>query len=118
MIIKLTRVSGEDVPEGEMFLFDTATMQMVGPAHPVDALAAIKKAKTDRMRKASGEVQDRRALVAFLYVLARDHLTTGTIEEIIGSHVEPITNEPTVFTNGWLARWAQDVANRLSVGSN
>ena len=72
-----------------------------------------------RMREMSGRVDDRRPLVTFLYQLARDHLAIGIVEEIMKS-VEraSVPNEdsesgPTMFTNGWLARWAQDVADRF-----
>lgn len=72
-----------------------------------------------RMRKVSGEVDDSRPLVAFLYELARDEVTTGALEERIDRLV---TTRKTMgntyqFTNGWLAQWAQDVADRLTGGS-
>lgn len=72
-----------------------------------------------RMRAASGRVDDFRPLVAFLYEVARDHLTTGVLEERIdriAEHARPVDGErgPFRFTNGWLARWAQDAADRLA----
>lgn len=63
-----------------------------------------------RMRKASGEVDDDRPLVAFLYKLARDHVTTGVLEGFI----DQLKPQPTQFTNGWLAGWAKDAADRLT----
>ena len=65
----------------------------------------------DRMRKASGEVNDDRPLVAFLYELVRDDVTTGVLEERVDRIAD---GGPFQFTNGWLARWAQDAAERLS----
>lgn len=67
-----------------------------------------------RMRAASGRVDDRRPLVAFLYELARDLVPTGSLEGKIdriaaGSDAAG----PYRFTNGWLAQWAQDAAGRL-----
>lgn len=74
-----------------------------------------------RMRAASGRVDDFRPLVAFLYELARDHVTTGTLEGFldrvatISAPDEKGEQGPAQFTNGWLARWAQDAADRLLV---
>lgn len=81
-------------------------------AEPVRFNDAINK----RVRLASGEINDERRLVAFLYVLMRDHLTPGHVEEIMRSHIEvgnrPL-GEPVMYTNGWLASYAQDLADRL-----
>lgn len=63
-----------------------------------------------RMRAASGRVNDDRPLVAFLYELARDHLPVGAIEGMMHDW----TPEGCMFTNGWLAAWAQDAADRLT----
>lgn len=70
-----------------------------------------------QMREASGRVNDSRPLVAFLYELARDEISLGALED----KLERITNLPPekvpgpfMFTNGWLARWAQDAADRLT----
>lgn len=66
-----------------------------------------------RMREASGRVDDPRPLVAFLYELVRDHLTTGALEERI-DRLARADAGPFLFTNGWLAGWAQDAADRLT----
>lgn len=62
-----------------------------------------------RMRNASGAIDDARPLVSFLYLLLRDHLHLGDVEEI----VDRATKGAGMFTNGWLAQYAQDIANRL-----
>lgn len=73
-----------------------------------------------RMRSESGRVDDFRPLVAFLYELARDLVPTGKLEDRIDRlavHAqadESGERGPFMFTNGWLARWAQDVADRLA----
>lgn len=76
---------------------------------------------TDRsnrqMRKASGAVDiDGTAarLTSFLYTLARDHVTTGVLE----LQLDAIENgdDLVMFTNGWLARWAEYHALRLLEG--
>lgn len=62
------------------------------------------------MRNRSGKVDAESKLVCFLYVLLRDHIQPGQIEDIMLSQ---ITGKPTEFTNGWLAKYAKDVASRL-----
>jgi hypothetical protein len=62
-----------------------------------------------RMREESGTVKTDDKLVMFLYLLARDWVPTGTIDEIVDYKV-PASG---TFTNGWLAQWAQDVVKRL-----
>lgn len=63
----------------------------------------------DRLREASGEVeivQDR--LTAFLYELMRDLVPPGRLEALV-RNAEP----DVVYTNGWLANYARDMAERL-----
>lgn len=70
-----------------------------------------------RMREASGRVNDGRRLVAFLYELARDEVPMGALEDIINRIAELPAEKvpgPYLFTNGWLAQWAQDTADRLT----
>jgi hypothetical protein len=59
------------------------------------------------MRDRSGSVASEDPLVSFLYVLMRDVAPPGVIEELVGSR------ELTIFTNGWLANYAKDIAERL-----
>lgn len=61
------------------------------------------------LRARSGSVIDDDPLVRFLYLLMRDHVPSGVVEGI----VQP---ESTViqYTNGHLARYAQDLAARLT----
>jgi len=66
-----------------------------------------------RARKASGSVNNSDPLVAFLYILARDHVTSGVVEEIMLRNVEIPDITECEYTNGWLALWAADVAGRL-----
>lgn len=57
----------------------------------------------------SGEVKSTDPLVGLLYVLMRDHVAPGTVEKII----QDCGPEETMYTNGWLATYAQDLAKRL-----
>ena len=66
-----------------------------------------------RMRESSGIIKDNNKFVCFIYLLGRDHLSLGIIEEIMGN----IKNEKIeyIYTNGWLAQYAKDVVNRLKL---
>ena len=66
----------------------------------------------EKMRKRSGTVKSKDKLVCFLYVLMRDYIVPGKVEGLmIEQKIESI--EETVFTNGWLANYAKDLAKRL-----
>lgn len=68
----------------------------------------------ERMREASGEVRSEDPLVSFLYQLCRDHLPVGAVESIVDD-VQNEGGDEVLYTNGWLAAYAQDVANRLNI---
>jgi len=70
----------------------------------------MNKEDNRRLRAVSGSVNSSRKIVSFLYLLGRDHLPLGTIEEIM---MQCKTDEETLFSNGWLARYAGDLADRL-----
>jgi hypothetical protein len=61
------------------------------------------------LRERSGSVDSEDKLVSFLYELMRDHLPTGTVEEIVRNS----DADSTQFTNGFLAKYAEDLAKRL-----
>lgn len=67
--------------------------------------------KVERMREASAHVTSDNPLVILLYSLARDEIPSGVIDSIIDR--QPV--QRVAFTNGWLAEWAKDAANRLTV---
>ena len=64
-----------------------------------------------RMRNASGNVTGTEPIIAFIYVLLRDHVAPGKVEDIILSL--PAAGVKTPYSNGWLARYAADIAQRL-----
>ena len=66
------------------------------------------------MRRASGRVNDPRPIVGFLYLLVRDHLPIGTVEQLIRDSALSDGDE-SEFTNGWVANYAQHGADRLGV---
>lgn len=62
------------------------------------------------LREESGAIDIDSKLVSFLYELMRDHLTPGVIEGLVQNAQE----QPTMYTNGWLALYAANVAQRLT----
>ena len=73
------------------------------------------------IRERSGFVDSNDKLVVFIYLLGRDYLSLGQIEKImrdITKHNFMIDfslspNKTYMFSNGWLAEYAKDVAERL-----
>lgn len=61
------------------------------------------------LRIISGEVTVHSKLTSFLYDLLRDHLPAGVVEELVRNAQEPEVH----YTNGWLAKYAEDLALRL-----
>ncbi len=47
------------------------------------------------------------ALVNFLYILARDHLPTGTVRGIITAHVEHEPTASRIYSDSDLEAWAR-----------
>lgn len=71
-----------------------------------------------RVREQSGEVDSTDPWVPFLYVLMRDHMPTGVVEDIIlecTNTRDAATGDRNVrFTNGWLASYSKDMAQRMA----
>jgi hypothetical protein len=68
----------------------------------------------DQLRQRSGDVKIEGKLVAFLYDLLRDHLAPGTVEELVRDAEKSAESETVSYSNGWIARYAEDLARRLS----
>ena len=66
------------------------------------------------MKDRSGNVSSYSKLVSFLYELMREDIPVGRIEELVRNSIDDIE---TMYTNGWLANYAIDVANRLEASS-
>ena len=64
-----------------------------------------------RIREASDKFDSNGKLVQFLYLLMRDHIPTGIVEEITSKCVQD--DRLCEFCNGWLGEYALDVAARL-----
>jgi hypothetical protein len=61
------------------------------------------------LRERSGSVNYNSCLVSFLYELMRDEVTPGRIEELVQNSAVSDCQ----YTNGYLANYAIDIANRL-----
>lgn len=68
------------------------------------------KNQMKRIRKKSGNIDYNNKLIAFLYILMRDDITPGRIENIMINHIFDAKSE---YSNGWLAKYAEDIAERL-----
>ena len=72
------------------------------------------KAENDRMRAASGDVDDTRPFVAFIYLLLQSgDLVPGDLEDVLDEQMD-LTASEYQFANGWLAAYAQDIVDRLT----
>ena len=65
------------------------------------------------IRERSGNVDSGDPLVVFLYLLMRNHLPTGVVAEVVKEAELVGPDEPSQFSNGWLAEYAKDLATRL-----
>jgi hypothetical protein len=65
--------------------------------------------ENDSLRERSGSIKIDSKLVSFLYELMRDHVPPGVVEKL----VQDSQMVEVKYTNGWLARYAEDLANRL-----
>jgi len=63
-----------------------------------------------QLRERSGSVDSNSRLVDFLYILMRDHLPAGVVEGLV---LDSRGGSTSAYTNGWLALYAQDCADRL-----
>ena len=66
-------------------------------------------AKSKELRERSGEVKSEDRLVSFLYDLMKIHLVPGKVEGL----VQDAQTQPVVYSNGFLANYAKDLAQRL-----
>lgn len=64
----------------------------------------------DLLREESGNITINSKLVSFLYELMRDHLPAGIVQELVNNS---INNDDVIYTNGYLAKYAEYLANKL-----
>lgn len=63
----------------------------------------------EALRERSGNIRLHSRLTSFLYDLMRDHVPPGVVEQLVQEATDPDVK----YTNGWLALYAQDLAQRL-----
>ena len=61
------------------------------------------------LRAESGTVTYIDPLTSFFYELMRDHLPTGVVEKLVWSVLQE-PDDGCVFTNGWLAKYANNLS--------
>ena len=66
----------------------------------------------EKTRALSGAVFSYDPFVIFLYLLERDYLSSGVVTGLVN---DASTGNVSCFTNGWLAKHAQHLADRLAV---
>lgn len=71
--------------------------------------------ETNPIRERSGSVKSKSKLVAFLYLIMRDCVKVSDIEEAVQQIDLMTAGKARVyqFSNGWLAEYAKDLAQRL-----
>jgi hypothetical protein len=67
--------------------------------------------RTERLRSDSGNIEFTDTLTTFLYLLLRDHVPAGKVEMAVRESV--LGPETITFTNGFLAQYADNLANTL-----
>ena len=61
-------------------------------------------------KQVSGNIKINCKLTSFLYTLMRDHIPTSVVEAL---SKEADYDDDVVYTNGWLALYANHIAKRL-----
>lgn len=73
------------------------------------------KSRDTLLKEASGSVTSNDPMVGFLYDLMRDYVRPGEIERAVENNLYKGT---CTFSNGWLAKYAEDVVETLTKKSD
>lgn len=75
----------------------------------------MKEAYDSLLRDKSGSVDSDDPFVSLFYSLLREHVAPGVLEKLVREIEDQVAaNKPTTeYTNGWLARYAENLAIRL-----
>lgn len=80
----------------------------------------MNKERIVELRLTSGSVKSSDPLVSFLYELMRSYITPGDVETILANIIEEQSNiskgnnkDYVIFTNGYLANYAINIASKL-----
>jgi cobalamin biosynthesis protein CobT len=83
---------------------------------PKEAIKGTKSplcVENEILKDLSGHVEYNDQLTCFIYLLMRDHLTPGDIQQILSESIHQEGEFSNTFTNGYLAKYAHHVALRL-----
>ena len=69
------------------------------------------KERINELREASGNVNYSDSLTSFLYILMRDYMPAGKVEELV---LNTTMAEECLYTNGWLAQYANNLADKIN----
>lgn len=75
----------------------------------------FRKQNNDELHRRSGEVSTDDPLTSLFYSLLRDHVQPGVLENLV-REIEFAKHEDMIIaklSNGWLARYADDLAQRI-----
>lgn len=103
---RILHVPGADFRNGDQIVVLLTRRPLPGAMRVINH--AVLNAELHRR---SGEVVINSKLVGFLYTLLRDHLTPGVVEELVREVTAHDSSGS--YCNGYLARYAEDVAKRL-----
>lgn len=67
----------------------------------------------DESRRLSGSVDVEGGLTCLLYLLMRDRITPGVMEQIVMDIEKATEGGPIQYTNGWLVRYAEHLTERI-----
>ena len=73
---------------------------------------AVDVAYNKMLRERSGNVNYDDPLTSLLYSLLRDHVTPGVLENLV-REIEDTPSATSLYTNGWLAQYANDLVRRI-----
>lgn len=74
--------------------------------------------REDQLKKASGSVKASSGLSVFMYVLVKNYLTPSKVEELMDQVRKHMKAESITFTNGWLGKYAENLATEIIGSSN
>jgi hypothetical protein len=117
-IVVGVHASDDDNTQGRVNVAWIDTTTSVSPVHKLECLTQILAPNVDRtIHKRSGSVSSDNTLVAFFYLLMRDVVPSGKLEDIMH---DLQSGDPASFSfsNGWLATYAQDLVARLTGKTN
>lgn len=76
------------------------------------------KQRIEELREISGHISYSDPLTDFLYLLMRNELAAGKVEEMVREAINTAGKQECIYTNGWLAQYAHNLAELLKNAHN